>query len=113
MRLLVGLNAVLALLLELALLAAAVVIGLRLPVPFPAAVVLAVAVPAAVITVWGLLLAPRAGHRLGPGGRLLAETALFALAAGGLAATGLPVVGVVLAVLAAVRLMLGTALGRV
>jgi hypothetical protein len=112
-RLLIGSNAVLALLLELALLVAAVVVGLRTPVPTPAAVLLALVLPAAVIVVWGLFLAPRARRRLGPRGRVLAGTALFAVAAGALAATGLPVAGIVLAVAAAVRLVLGAVLGRV
>lgn len=103
----------LALLLELALLAAALVVGLRAPVPAALAVLLAVALPAAVVVVWGVFLAPRAPRRLGPRGRVLAETALFAVAAGALAATGLPVPGIVLAVAAAARLVLGAVLGRV
>jgi hypothetical protein len=111
--LLIGLNAVLALLLELALLVAAVGIGLRAPVPLAAAVVLAVVLPIAVIVLWGLLLAPRARRRLGPRARLLTETALFAAAAGGLAATGAAAAGIALAIAAAIRLVLGAALGRV
>jgi hypothetical protein len=111
--LLIGVNAVLALLLELALLVAAVVIGLRAPVPPAASVVLAVALPVAVVVLWGLLLAPRARRRLGPRGRLMTETGLFAAAAGALAVTGASAAGIVLAVAAAIRLVLGAALGRV
>ena len=59
MRILLGANATLAFLLELALLAAGVAIGLLLPAPLAVRIVVAVVLPALVIVVWGLALAPR------------------------------------------------------
>jgi Protein of unknown function (DUF2568) len=106
-------NAVLALLTEIGLLAAAIAIGVLTPAPLPVRIVLAVLLPVAVIVVWGALLAPRARRRLGPGARLLTEAVLFALAAVGLALVGATVAAVALTVVAAVRLILGAAVGRV
>lgn len=113
MRSLLGLNAVLAFLLEVALLVAAVVIGLLLPAPMAVRLAAAILLPAAVVVVWGLLVAPRARRRLADGPRLLVQVALFALAAGGLAAVGEVVWAIVLAVLVAARTLLGARLGRV
>lgn len=106
-------NAVLALVTELGLLAAAVTIGVLWPAPTPVRVVLAVLLPLLVIAVWGVLLAPRAPARVGPRARLLAEAALFALAAVGLALVGAVVPAVALTVIAGARLILGAAVGRV
>ena len=113
MRSLLGLNAALALLLELALLVAVAAIGLLVPVPVAARVAVAVVLVGAVVVVWVLLLAPRSTHRLAPGGRLLTQAVLFALAVFGLAAVGGVGWALALAVLAAVRLVLGARLGRV
>lgn len=113
MRSAILVNAVLALLTELGLLAAAVAIGLLWPAPLGVRIVLAVVLPVLVIAVWGVLLAPRAPARVGPRARLLTEAALFALAAVGLALVGAAVAAVVLTVAAGARLILGAAIGRV
>ena len=112
-RSLLGLNATLAFLLELALLAAAVAIGLLLPAPLPVRIALAVLLPAAVVAVWSVWMAPRAGRRLPARGRLLVQVVLFALAVLGLAALGQVVGALVLAVLVAVRLGLAVRTGQV
>jgi hypothetical protein len=106
-------NAVLALLTELGLLAAAVAVGVLSAAPLPVRIVLAVLLPALVIAVWGVLLAPRSSRRLGPRGRLLTEAVLFALAAVGLAVGGAVLPAVLLTASAAVRLVLGAAIGKV
>ena len=113
MRVAIGLNAALALLLELALLVAAVAIGLAVPGPLLLRVALAVLLPAAVVVVWAVWMAPRAARRLPARNRLLLETVLLALAVVGLAATGAVAWALALTVLAAVRLLLGARLGRV
>jgi hypothetical protein len=112
-RFLPGLNATLAFLLELALLAAAVAIGLLLPAPLAVRVVVAVLLPVLVIAVWALAVAPRAPRRLAPGPRLLVETVLFALAVAGLAVLGQVLWAVVLTVLVAIRIALGVRLQQV
>jgi hypothetical protein len=112
-RFLLGLNATLAFLLELALLAAAVAIGLLLPAPLAARIAVAILLPAIVVVVWALLVAPRARRRLPPEPRLLVQVALFAIAVAGLAALGALWWAVVLAVLVAARTVLGARLGRV
>lgn len=113
MRVLIGVNAVLALVLELALLAAAVATGLLLPAPPPVRVTAAVVLPAAVVAVWARWVAPRAPRRLGARGRLLLQTLLFAAAVLALAAAGGVAWAVALAALVGVRLVLGLRLGRV
>ena len=106
-------NAVLALLTELGLLAAAIAIGLLAPLPPAARITLAVLLPVVVIAVWGVLLAPRSPARVGPRARLLTEAVLFALAAAGLAVVGATLPAVLLTVAAAARLILGAGIGRV
>ena len=112
MRFLLGLNAVLALLLELALLAGGIAIGLAIPTA-AARIAVAVLLPAAVIAVWAVWVAPRARRRLPDRGRLLLQTVLYALVVLGLAVVGLVGWAVALAVLAAGRLVLGVRLRRV
>jgi len=112
-RSLLGLNATLAFLLELALLAAAVAVGLLLPAPLPVRVAAAVLLPLAVVTVWGVWMAPRSGRRLTARGRLLVQAVLFAVAVLGLAALGQVLWAVVLAALVAVRLGLALRTGQV
>jgi hypothetical protein len=112
-RSLLGLNAALAFLLELALLGAGVAIGLLLPAPLPARIVVAVLAPVAVVSVWAALIAPRSSRRLGAPSRLLVQIVLFALAVLGLAVLGQAVWAVVLAVLVAIRTGLGLRLGHV
>lgn len=78
--------------LELAMLAGVAVVVTRL---LPGAwgwVVAAVAV-VAVATLWGLLLSPKAKVALADGGRLALEAVLFVGTGIGLAAVGMPVVG--------------------
>ncbi len=48
---------------------------------------------AAVVVMWGVLMAPRARHRLGTGPRLLVSAVLSAATAVGLVLAGLPVWG--------------------
>jgi hypothetical protein len=112
-RFLLGLNATLAFLLELALLCAAVAIGLLLPAPLPVRLGVAVLLPVLVIAVWARWVAPRARRRLAPRSRLLVQTALFAAAVLGLAVLGQVLWAVVLAVLVAIRTGLGLRLGQV
>jgi len=78
--------AVLAFLGELALLAALAVAGARLGGGAP----LAVALPLLLAVVWGRWLSPRAPRPLGRGARTAAMVALVVVAAGLLAASGLP-----------------------
>jgi Protein of unknown function (DUF2568) len=101
-----GANAVLAFLLELALLAAMIVLAVRLDAPVPIRVLTAVLLPAAVIVVWALLVAPRATRRLAVRPRFVLQTVLFGLGAIALAAAGLPVLAVVFAVVVAAHLVL-------
>ena len=112
-RALIGVNAALALLLELALLGAAVAIGLLLPTALPIRVAVAVLLPVAVVVVWGIWLAPRSLRRLGPRGGLLLQAVLFAVAVVGLAAAGQVGWAALLALLAAARFVLGARLGRI
>jgi hypothetical protein len=112
-RSLLGLNATLAFLLELALLAAAVAIGLLLPGPLVVRIVVAVLLPVVVIAVWAVVMAPRSTRRLPSRQRLLVQTVLFALAVVALATLGQVVWAVVLAALFAVRIGLGARLGRI
>lgn len=113
MRFLPALNATLAFLLELALLAAGVTIGLLLPASLAVRIVVAVLLPVLVIAVWAVLMAPRSARRLPARQRLLVQTALFALAVVVLAALGQVVWALVLAVLVAVRIGLGVRVGRI
>ncbi len=104
---------VLALVVELAALAAFAVWGFTAGPSTALAIVLGVGAPLAFAVVWGLLLAPRARRRLPMPWLLVAKLVLFALATVALAAAGLPALAVVLGSLAAVHLVLATALGRV
>ena len=113
MRFLLGLNATLAFLLELALLAAAVAIGLLLPAPLAVRIAVAVLLPAIVIAVWAIWVAPRAARRLAPPSRLIVQIVLFAVAVLGLAVAGQVLWAVVLAALVAIRTGLGVRIGQV
>lgn len=112
-RLLLGLNASLAFLLELVLLAVAVAIGVLLPASVPVRIGVAVLLPVLVVAVWARWMAPRAARRLASDGRLLLQTGLFAIAVVGLASVGQVGWAVVFAALVAVRIVLGVRLGRV
>lgn len=113
MRFLLGLNATLAFLLELALLAAAVAIGLLLPAPLGVRIAAAIVLPALVIAVWSIWVAPRAPRRLRPPSRLIVQIVLFAIAVLGLAVSGQVLWALLLAVLVAVRTGLGVRVGQV
>lgn len=106
-------NAVLALITELGLLAAAIAVGVLASLPLGVRITLAVLLPAVVVGVWGVLLAPRSPRRAGPRARLLTEATLFALAAVGLAVIDAVLPAVLLTVVAGARLVLGAAIGRV
>jgi hypothetical protein len=101
-----GANAVLAFLLELGLLATMVTLGIRLDVPVAVRVLLAILLPAAVITVWALWVAPRASRRLAVRPRFVLQALLFGLGALALAVAGLPALAIVFAVLVAANLVL-------
>jgi hypothetical protein len=107
------LTATLAFLLELALLAAAIVIGLLLPAPPAVRVAAAVVLPVLVIAVWAVWVAPRSRRRLAAPSRLIVQIVLFALAVLALAVLGQVVWALVLAVLVAIRTGLGVRLGRI
>jgi hypothetical protein len=66
---------------ELLLLAVLAVAGARLGDGIVASILLAVGLPVAAAVLWGLLLAPRAAHRLRHPGRLMVKVALVAIAA--------------------------------
>ncbi|GMA24407.1 hypothetical protein GCM10025864_21660 [Luteimicrobium album] len=82
----------------LALLAVA---GARLGTNPATSVLLAVVLVAVVAVVWGRWLAPRAAHRLARAPRLGVKATLFAVTAVLVIASGLGVLGVVFAVVAA------------
>ncbi|WP_375400043.1 YrdB family protein [uncultured Amnibacterium sp.] len=104
MLILRGASLAVALLIELALLAALAIVAARLEAPVAVRVLVAIALPAAVLVVWGAFFAPRAARRLDPGPRLVLECVLFGLGAVALAVSGLPAVAVVFAVIVAASL---------
>lgn len=83
-----GFNLVAAFLLELAMLAAFALWGWSVGTSTPVRILLAVLVPAAVMVVWGLALAPRAPRRLPRPWLEVAKVVLFVQAGVGLAAAG-------------------------
>ena len=95
--------------LELCLLAAWAVVGWHLGGAVVLRVLLAVLLPAAAATAWGLWVAPRATRRLDDPARLGVEVVLFAGAAAGLALAGWPLWGVLLATAYAGNVALGFA----
>ena len=78
----------------------------------PGAVVLAVAAPAAMATVWGLYAAPRARRRLALPGRAVLELGVFGLACAALAGSGRDTLAAVLGGAVVVNAGLTTALGQ-
>ena len=83
-------------LLELALLAAWAVVGWNLADPTWLQVTLAVLLPLASATVWGLYLSPKARLSLPLSVRVVMELALFAAASAGLWVVGFPALGIAL-----------------
>ena len=67
---------------------------------------LGIGIPLAVAILWGLLLAPRAGRRLGSTGGNILSLALFCLAAAALYQTGQPVLAIIFAVVAIINRIL-------
>jgi len=72
---------------ELTALAALGFWGFRLGAAAPASLLLAIALPLAMATVWGMVIAPRARWRAPDPYRLIIELGLFAAATVGIAAT--------------------------
>ncbi len=92
---------------ELVLLAAFAVAGARLADGAIASIALAAALPLAAAVIWGLLLAPRAHHRLGHPARLVAKLALVAAASLLLVWAGMPWWGAIFFVASAALLTAG------
>lgn len=80
---------------ELALLAALALAGANLTTTPVTRIVLAIALPLAVATLWGRWLAPRASRRLPPVPGLLAKLLIFTLTSVLLAVTGFPTLAVI------------------
>jgi hypothetical protein len=99
-RALKGANLVLRFLLELCGLAAVAYWGSRVSSTTAVNLVVAIAAPVAIATVWGLWLAPKASKRLERPARTLLELVVLAVAVAALVAAGQPLLGVVLAVVA-------------
>ena len=76
--------------LELAMVAAFARVGWQAGGAMPVSLVLALLLPLAAATVWGLLLSPKARLTVPLPARLVLELALFAAAAGGLWWAGAP-----------------------
>jgi O-antigen/teichoic acid export membrane protein len=106
-----GLNLGVRFLLELASLAALVAWGLRLDESWPVRLLAGVLLPLAAASCWGLFASPKARFTTAAG-RLVCEIGLFGGAAVALIATGWPVPGVVLAVVAAASLTTTYTLGQ-
>jgi hypothetical protein len=85
---------------ELALLAVLAVAGAAASMGLAWRIVLAVAGPVLAVAIWGLLIAPRARHRLRDPVRLAAETVLFAASSVALALAGQVLLAAVFAILA-------------
>ena len=85
--------------LELAALAALIYSGFELGSTVLADVVLAVAMTAAFVAIWGRWIAPRASARLADAERLWVELALFGVVVAALAAAAHPIMAAVFAVL--------------
>jgi membrane protein YdbS with pleckstrin-like domain len=111
MKLLRGLTMSLAFGLEIAMVFSFAVWGVTVAPTGWMQAVLAVSASAAVIAVWGLLLAPRAEHRLSRPWRLIAEAGLLTLAALTLVSIDRVQSGVAMEALVCVRFLLGGVTG--
>jgi Protein of unknown function (DUF2568) len=89
-----------AFLVEIAMLVVLAVAGASLGMGMLAKIALAVLLPALVIAVWSLLLAPRARRRLADPARLLVKLAIFLGSAATLAAAGYVLTATAFAVVA-------------
>ncbi len=105
-------NLVLRFLLELCALAALFFWGLRIGGGSIMGVALGLGVVLIAAFVWGMFASPRARVSLPLAGRLVVELVFFGSAAAGLYATGHPVLGVVLLVLAVINRALIQAWGQ-
>lgn len=93
-------NAALAFLLELAMLAAFGYWGFHGDKSLLAKWILGIGLPVITVVVWGMYLAPRAAHRLGNIGGNLLSLILFLLAAAALLSTGQTSLAIIFAVTA-------------
>jgi hypothetical protein len=101
-----SINLALAFFLELCLLTALGYWGFRTGYEWIIKIVLGIGVPAVVIAIWGLFLAPTSSLRLHNPWLLLARIALFGAATAALVAAGRPILGWVLAALFAANSIL-------
>jgi Protein of unknown function (DUF2568) len=97
MSVLKGANLVLRFLLELCALAGAAYWGSRVSSSTAVNVLVAIAAPLALATVWGVWLAPKAARRLQPPMRTIAELAVLGAAVAALVAAGEPLLALILA----------------
>jgi hypothetical protein len=102
--------AVLRFVLEVCLVAAYAYFGFTFP--GAAGVILGIGLPAILIVVWGLFVAPKATRRLQGLARFIVETTLFLLGAGALAAVGRWEWGIVLFIVFALDWVLLEWLGK-
>ena len=100
MRALKGANLVLRFGLELCLLASVAYWGSQVASSTAVNVVVAIAAPLMLATIWGLVLAPKASRRLDLPLRWLLELAVLGLAVAALAVAGSPVLAAILAAVA-------------
>jgi hypothetical protein len=87
-------------------------LGAAAPVSGPARALLVVALPIALIVVWGLVVAPKADNSLPLRARELLGTGLLLAIAGGLALAGQPVPAAAFAAIVVVDQVLLVALGQ-
>jgi hypothetical protein len=96
-RALKGANLVLRFALELCLLASVAYWGSRVASSAAVNIIVAIAAPLVVATIWGLFLAPKASRRLNLPVRWLLELAVLGLAVAALVVAGSPVLAAILA----------------
>jgi Na+-transporting NADH:ubiquinone oxidoreductase subunit NqrE len=98
-----GANLALRFLLELCALAAVAYWGSRVSSTAAVNVIVAIAAPLALATVWGIWLAPNASRRLDPPGRTLLELAVLASAVAALVAVDESLLAALLAAVAVIN----------
>ena len=97
--------------LELCALAGLAYWGWQVPEALPARLLVAIGAPLIAACVWGLWVAPNSKRRMPDPWRLIPEACVFGSAALALIASGQPLLGVLLAVFAAVNRILLEVLG--
>jgi hypothetical protein len=98
-----GANLALRFLLELCALAAAAYWGSEVSSSTVVNVIVAIAAPLAIATVWGLWLAPKAARRLDPPARTILELAVLGAAVAALLAVNAPLLALILAAVAVIN----------